>query len=72
MDKMQEYIEDCIINYLTADDEWETNPVVSVFELKGIWVVAFTVNKHPLIYDIDEILWYGLDNIAKRDNWRQW
>lgn len=69
---MEQYVQECILGYLTADDEWEKEPVITTFELKGIHCVAFTVNRHPLVYDIDEILWYGLETIAVRDNWRQY
>lgn len=70
--KVEDYIVDCIINYLQADDVDEREPHVTTFELDGIQVVCFTINHHPLCYDVDEILWYGLETIRERDNWRQY
>lgn len=72
MSREQDYICDTLINYLEADDVGETEPHVTMFELNSQQVICFTVNGHPICYDLFDVLWNGLDVLRVRDNWRQY
>lgn len=70
--RIDDYITDELCCFLTSDDVGEVEPHVTTFELKGEQVLCFMVNGHPLCYSLSEIMWYGLETICKRDNWRQY
>lgn len=60
-----------ILEYLDAR-EWDNEPHVSLIEIKHTTCAVFTVNGHPLLYDVQDIVWNGMDKLAERDNWRQY
>ena len=71
MNKMHEYIEDMVIEFLEAHD-YDNEPHITTFELKGCWYVAFRLNSKPFIYDFQDIVWNGMHKLEERDNWEKY
>lgn len=52
------------------EDEYTANAII--VNIDNSDYIAFTINSHPLIYDPLEIVFYGMESLEKRDNWKRY
>ena len=71
MDRMKDYIEDTILEFLSDEIESQ-EPYLTSIELNGSWYAIFTINGKALLYDYLDIIQYGMEKLSEKDNWRQY